>query len=205
MKKCTIALIFTCVSLHAFAQSQAEAYIKEAQEFLAKKDYKQAQLSLQDAINDINNLLAKQVADLFPAEINGLKADGDATTNSAGMGMLGGGMQIEKKYRNDAKKQDAEVQIIANSPMLANLNMFLTNPAMMGSEYKSVRVGTNRAILKSSMEDGDGGKKIRATEIQLPLGQTLITIHTNGLASEQEELAFANKLDLEKIKAALGN
>jgi hypothetical protein len=205
MKKCTIALIFTCVSLHAFAQSQAEAYIKEAQEFLAKKDYKQAQLSLQDAINDINNLLAKQVADLFPAEINGLKADGDATTNSAGMGMLGGGMQIEKKYRNDAKKQEADVQIIANSPMLANLNMFLTNPAMMGSEYKSVRVGTNRAILKSSMEDGDGGKKIRTTEIQLPLGQTLITIHTNGLASEQEELAFANKLDLEKIKAALGN
>jgi len=205
MKKCTIALIFTCVSLHAFAQSQAEAYIKEAQEFLAKKDYKQAQLSLQDAINDINNLLAKQVADLFPAEINGLKADGDATTNSAGMGMLGGGMQIEKKYRNDAKKQEADVQIIANSPMLANLNMFLTNPAMMGQEYKSVRVGTNRAILKSSMEDGDGGKKIRATEIQLPLGQTLITIHTNGLASEQEELAFANKLDLEKIKAALGN
>jgi len=205
MKKCTIALIFICVSLHAFAQSQAETYIKEAQAFLAKKDYKQAQLSLQDAINDINNLLAKQVADLFPAEINGLKADGDATTNSAGMGMLGGGMQIEKKYRNDAKKQDAEVQIIANSPMLANLNMFMTNPAMMGQEYKSVRVGTNRAILKSSMEDGDGGKKIRATEIQLPIGQTLITIHTNGLASEQEELAFANKLDLEKIKAALGN
>lgn len=205
MKKCTIALIFTCISLHAFAQSQAETYIKEAQEFLAKKDYKQAQLSLQDAINDINNLLAKQVADLFPAEINGLKADGDATTNSGGMGMLGGGMQIEKKYRNDAKKQDAEVQIIANSPMLANLNMFMTNPAMMGQEYKSVRVGTNRAILKSSTEDSDDGKKIRATEIQLPLGQTLITIHTNGLASEQEELAFANKLDLEKIKAALGN
>lgn len=81
----------------------------------------------------------------------------------------------------------------------------MTNPTMMGQEYKSVRVGTNRAILKSSMEDGDGGKKIRATEIKLPLGQTLITIHTNGLASEQEELAFANKLDLEKIKAALGN
>jgi hypothetical protein len=83
--------------------------------------------------------------------------------------------------------------------------MFLTNPSMMGKEYKSVRVGTNRAILKSELEDGNNGKKIRSTEIQLPLGQTLITIRTNGFATEQDELAFANKLDLEKIKTALGN
>ena len=205
MKKIAFFLLLCGACLQATAQTQIDTYIKEAQGFLAKKDYKQAQLSLQDALNEINNLLANSVADLFPAEINGLKAEGDAETNSAGMGMLGGGMQISKKYRNEATKQDAEIQIIANSPMLGSLNMFLTNPSMMGKEYKSVRVGTNRAILKSEMEDGNNGKKMRSTEIQLPLGQTLITIRTNGFATEQDELAFANKLDLEKIKTALGN
>jgi hypothetical protein len=205
MKKLAFFLLFSCMYLQLSAQNQIDTYIKEAQGYLVKKDYKQAQLSLQDALNEINNLLAKQVGDLFPAEINGLKADGDAETSAAAMGMMGGGMQISKKYRNDATKQDAEIQIMANSPLLASLNMFLTNPSMMGKEYKSARVGSNRAILKSEMEDGDNGKKIRSTEIQLPLGQTLILIHTNGFATEQDELAFANKLDLEKIRAALGN
>jgi hypothetical protein len=31
--------------------------------------------------------------------------------------------------------------------------MYLNNPAMMGSGYKSVQVGSQRAILKSEMED----------------------------------------------------
>lgn len=204
MKKiafCTLAIL---LCLQANAQSQAEAYIKEAQEYLAKKDYKQAQLSLQDAINDINTLLAKQVAESLPAEINGLKKDGEAEVNTAAMGLMGGGMQIIQRYSNPKNEDnDAEVQIIANSPMLAAMNMYITNPGMMGSEYKSVRVGTTRAILKSETED-DGDKKVRNTEIQVPLSQTLITINAKGFATEKDELDFATKLDLAKIKTALG-
>jgi len=191
-------------------QSQAETFIKEAQDFLAKKDYKQAQLSLQDAINDINNLLAADIAKSLPAEINGLKADGDGEINGAGMGMMGGGFSITKKYTNAAvKENDAEVQIMANSPLLSSMNMYLSNPSMMGPEYKSVRVGgTQRAILKTeqqdSYDDKGNSKKIRSTEIQIPLSQTLITLHLNGFATEQDELAFAGKLDLAKLKTALG-
>lgn len=200
-------LFILALALQVSAQTQAETYIKEAQGYLAKKEYKQAQLSLQDAINDINNLVAQQVAEILPKEINGLKAEGDGDVSTAGMGMMGGGMQIAKRYRNQAVSgQDAEVQILANSPMLATMNMYLTNPSMLGSGYKSVRVGTNRAILKSDVqESGEGdGKKTRSTEIQIPLGQTLITVRTNGLASEQDELAFANKIGLDKIRIALG-
>lgn len=39
---------------------------------------------------------------------------------------------------------------------------------------------------------------------RIPMGQTLINIRTNGFATEQDELAFANKLELDKIKTALG-
>lgn len=205
MKKTIFFLFVALIGLSATGQSQAEAFIKEAQDFLAKKEYKQAQLSLQDAINDINMLLAKQVAEMLPAEINGLKAEGDGEVSAAGMGMMGGGMQITKRYRNETKPEnDAEVQIIANSPMLATMNMYLTNPAMLGPEYKSVRVGTTRAILKTDLQDGENDAKIRSTEIQIPMGQTMITIQANGFATEQDELSFAAKLDLEKIRTALG-
>ncbi|MCC6414153.1 MAG: hypothetical protein IT270_21060 [Saprospiraceae bacterium] len=204
MKNIALFALVLFISLQVTAQSQAEAYIKEAQDFLVKKDYKQAHLSLQDAINDINTLLAKQVAESLPADINGLKKDGDSEVNTAAMGMIGGGMQISQRYSNPKNEDnDAEVQIIANSPMLAAMNMYITNPGMMGSEYKSVRVGTTRAILKSETED-DGGKKVRNTEIQIPLTQTLITIQANGFATEKDELDFATKLDLAKIKTALG-
>jgi len=205
MKRIVFFLFIASIGLRATGQSQAEAFIKEAQDFLAKKEYKQAQLSLQDAINDINMLVAQQVAGLLPAEINGLKAEGDGEVSAAGMGMMGGGMQITKRYRNETKPEnDAEVQIIANSPMLATMNMYLTNPAMLGAGYKSVRVGSIRAISKTDLQDGDNDTKIRSTEIQIPMGQTMITIQANGFATEQDELSFANKLELEKIRTALG-
>jgi hypothetical protein len=205
MKKTIFFLFVALIGLSVNGQSQAESFIKEAQDFLAKKEYKQAQLSLQDAINDINMLVAQQVAGLLPAEIDGLKTDGDSQVSAAGMGMMGGGMQITKRYRNETKPDnDAEVQIIANSPMIATMSMYLTNPAMLGSGYKSVRVGTTRAILKTDLQDGENDAKIRSTEIQIPMGQTMITIQANGFATEQDELSFANKLELEKIRAALG-
>lgn len=206
MKKIIFFLLAALIGLRVTGQSQAETFIKEAQDFLVKKDYKQAQLSLQDAINDINTMLAKQVAESLPAEINGLKAEGEGEVGGSGMGMIGGGMQITKRYRNEAKPENkAEVQIIANSPLLSAMNMYLTNPSMAGAGYKSVRVGTTRAILKSDLQDSDNGTKARSTEIQIPLGQTLITINANGFANEQDELSFANKLDLEKIRTALGD
>jgi hypothetical protein len=209
MKTTFILAIAMFCTIPFSAHSQADAFIKEAQQFLTEKKYKEAVLSLQDAINDINSLIAVQIGEAMPAEINGLKANGDASINSAGMGMLGGGMGITKNYAHPTRKENsAEVNILANSPMLASINMFMSNPAMMGEGYKSARVGTRRAILKSETEDyyGDDGnsKPIRSTELQIPLSQTLISLNLKGFASEQEELAFANKLDIEKLADLLG-
>ena len=209
MKYIILFIMVLGASGHLTAQSQAETYIKEAQAYLASKDYRQAQMSLQDAINDLNNILAQQISEALPNEINGLKATGDNSINTAAMGIMGGGMQISKTYRHDSKKEnDADVQIIANSPMLGAINMYMTNPAMMGQGAKSVRVGTRRAILKSEMSDfyADNGSsmQIRSTEIQIPLTQTLITLNLRGFASEADELAFAGKLDIEKLRIALG-
>lgn len=209
MKTILLSVLIAFTGFHLSAQSQADAFIKEAQAFLVQKNYKQAQMSLQDAINDLNNILATQIAESLPIEINGLKSTGDDNVNAAGMGMMGGGMTISKNYQHPTKMENtAELLILANSPMMATINMYMTNPAMLGQGYKSVRVGTRRAILKNEMEDytDDKGvsKQIRSSELQIPLTQTLITINMKGFATEADELAFANKLDIEKIKTALG-
>ncbi|MDZ4706899.1 MAG: hypothetical protein SH818_00740 [Saprospiraceae bacterium] len=202
--------LFLCVGIKGFSQQQVDALIKEAQGFLAQKNYKQAQMSLQDAVNELNTILAKQLAEALPKEIAGLKSvDGEASVNVGAMGMMGGGMQITKTYRNEAKKlNEAEIMIMANAPMLSSLNMFLTNPAMLGQGQKSVRIGTRRAIMKTEMEDTYDDKgasiKIMINEVQVPLSQTLITFRLRAFLSEQDAIAFINKFDIEKIKNLLG-
>jgi len=209
MKTNILILILFALSFKAIGQSQADTYIKEAQAYLAKKEYKQAQLSLQDAINDLNNILSQQIAESLPLEINGLKASGDSDVNPGAMGMMGGGMMISKRYVNPSKKEnDADVQIISNSPMMSAMTMYLSNPSMMGQGYKSIRIGSRRAIMKTETQDfyDDNGnsKPIRSSEIQIPLTQTLITLNLRGFANEADEIAFATKLDIEKLRVALG-
>jgi hypothetical protein len=53
-------------------------------------------------------------------------------------------------------------------------------------------------------DDSGASKQIRSTELQIPLTQTLITINLKGFATEADELAFAGKLDIEKLRVALG-
>lgn len=209
MKNLLLLATLTLAGVTATAQDQINAFITEAQNYLAQKDYKMAQLSLQDAINEINTLMAGQIGDALPDEINGLKSTGEESANNAGMAFMGGGTAVSKRYEHPAKQENtADVSIITNSPMLATLNMFMGNPSMMGQEYKSVRVGTRRAIMKSETEDyymdNGSSKQIRSSELQIPLSQTLITLNLRGFASEQEELAFAAKLDIEKLRTMLG-
>ena len=54
----SILLLFTVslLCLRTSGQGQIETFMDEAKQYLAQEDYKQAQLSLQDAINEINNL-----------------------------------------------------------------------------------------------------------------------------------------------------
>lgn len=208
MKNLLFVCAFVFVAGTGFSQDPIDTYIKEAQTFITQKNYKQAQLSLQDAINEINNILAKQIAEALPAEINGLKATGEGEITNAGA-VMGMGMQISRSYQHPSKPENsAEIMIMANAPMLNALNMYITNPSMLGQGNKSIRIGTKRAIMKTEMEeftdDKGTSKQIRVSEIQVPLNQTLFNIKTRGFASEQEELAFAGKLDLDKFRELLG-
>src|SRR5215470_9031573 len=104
MKSHLLFLFTFLISLNVMGQDQVLSYIKEAEDFIAKKDYKQAQLSLQDAVNNINILLAQDIAKSLPPEINGLKADGDGDVNTGAMGMVGGGFTISKRYQHPTNK-----------------------------------------------------------------------------------------------------
>lgn len=193
-----------------FAQGQAETYINEALNNVKAKQYKAAQLSLQDAINEINSYIAQEVLAQLPAEIDGLKAQiSDDQSNSAAMAFMGGGTTITRKYEGADSRKNAEVSIVANSPLVGTMTALMGNPMMSNSaNQKSIRVGTRRGILKKDInteyDDNGTEKQVTNYELQVILGQTLVTVKGQGFETEQAFTAFYQKIDFEKIAKTLG-
>jgi cellobiose-specific phosphotransferase system component IIA len=75
MKKNLVIICLSLLTCSLFAQGNAETYAKEALDFIKAKNYKAAQTSLQDAINELNNAISKEALAAMPLEITGLKAD----------------------------------------------------------------------------------------------------------------------------------
>ena len=210
MKKLLLFTAFGLACTGLFAQGQAETYINEALGHVKTKEYKAAQLSLQDAINEINSFIAQEVLNQLPTEINGLKAQvGDDQSNSAGMAFMGGGTAITRKYEGANSSNNAEVNIVANSPLVGSMTALMGNPMMGNSaNQKSIRVGTRRAMLKKDIEseydENNNEKQVTNFELQVILGQTLVTVKGRGFETEQAFTAFYQKIDFEKIAKTLG-
>ncbi len=210
MKKLLLSALLGVFSMSLFAQGQAETYINEALNNVKAKQYKAAQLSLQDAINEINSYIAQEVLAQLPAEIDGLKAQiSDDQSNSAAMAFMGGGTTITRKYEGVDSRKNAEVSIVANSPLVGTMTALMGNPMMSNSaNQKSIRVGTRRGILKKDInteyDDNGTEKQVTNYELQVILGQTLVTVKGQGFETEQAFTAFYQKIDFEKIAKTLG-
>lgn len=210
MKKLLLSAVLGMFSMSLFAQGQAETYINEALNNVKAKQYKAAQLSLQDAINEINSYIAQEVLAQLPAEIDGLKAQiSDDQSNSAAMAFMGGGTTITRKYEGADSRKNAEVSIVANSPLVGTMTALMGNPMMSNSaNQKSIRVGTRRGILKKDInteyDDNGTEKQVTNYELQVILGQTLVTVKGQGFETEQAFTAFYQKIDFEKIAKTLG-
>ncbi len=210
MKKLLLSAVLGMFSMSLFAQGQAETYINEALNNVKAKQYKAAQLSLQDAINEINSYIAQEVLAQLPAEIDGLKAQiSDDQSNSAAMAFMGGGTTITRKYEGADSRKNAEVSIVANSPLVGTMTALMGNPMMSNSaNQKSIRVGTRRGILKKDInteyDDNGAEKQVTNYELQVILGQTLVTVKGQGFETEQAFTTFYQKIDFEKIAKTLG-
>lgn len=210
MRKLLLSMGLVAMSITLFGQGQAETYINEALNHVKAKDYKAAQLSLQDAINEINSYIAQEVLTQLPMEINGYKAQtDDDQSNSAGMAFMGGGTTITRTYSGATNKDNVEINIMANSPLVSSMTALMGNPMMMnGANQKTIRIGSRRAILNkktdTEYDENENEKQVTNFELQVILGQTLVTVKGEGFANEQAFTAFYQKIDFEKIAKTLG-
>ena len=119
----------------------------------------------------------------MPAPLPGWEAD-EAQSSSAGAALFGGGLQASRTYNKD--DHYIEVEIVGDSPMLSQMMVVMTNPALAGSMGKSVKIGKQRGI-----QDENG-------KIMLIINNRFM-VSVEGDAEQADKLAYAEAVKLEAL------
>lgn len=163
------------------------------------KLYEEGKLSqsmeeLNFALAQMRQKKAESLTAIFPEAPSGWKAE-KAVTESAGAGLMGGGISASRKYREDGDKGKAKLEIMTDSPLIQSMAMMLSNPMFLqgGKNGKLVRIKGQKGILK------DNGKR---AELQMLIDNTILL---RAEANKTEKAAdivqeLTKNLDMDKLR-----
>ncbi len=187
--------ILTSLMIVSFSNfSTADDVVETLQE--AIKSYENAEYSL--AVEDINYALqliqqkkGQGLESYLPEPLTGWNAK-KAKSQTAGAGMMGGGIMTSRKYTKGSSK--VEIEIITDSPMMQGMMGIFTNPMFATADGgKLERINREKAIVKYD-EDKEKG------EISLAIGKRFF-IKVEGHKVTLDELkAYAKSIDFRKLK-----
>lgn len=175
----------------ALSAEEVKDAIQEALKAYEAGDLAEAKFSLDTASQLIGAMRAKELAAVLPAAFDGWEAEDGSDADAAGMGAAmaifgGGGASASREYVKTKGGETVSVMVILDSPMVMQFSGILANPQMAASMGKPVRFGRHRGV---QMEGG---------EIQIVVAnRALVTI--DGSASVAEKLAYAEKIEFDKI------
>ncbi len=161
----------------------------------ALKSYESGEFST--AVEDLNYALelikqkkSEGLQTYLPEPLEGWTAK-DATSQTAGAGMFGGGLATERTYKKDKSK--VKVQIMADSPVLQGMMGLFTNPMFATSDGgKLERINRQKAIVKYDKEREKGDIKIVVAK------RFMITVEGTKV-SREDLVAYAKAIDYKKI------
>ena len=198
MKKILIKslTILTLLTTSTLVADEVTDQINEGLKAYEEKDYKGAIEELKFALAQIEELKKKENNKLLPEPLDGWtfkesKDDGGAVI----MAMFGGGSSMKGTY--EKKDERVDVEIVANSPLIAMVNMAITNPAIISNDpdTKLYRYKRIKGIKKKEKE---------SVEITLVLaGQIMIKLTGKKLKDEKVLEKYLDEMDMKKIKEEL--
>lgn len=161
--------------------------IEEARRAYQANDLAAAKAALDVASQLIAQRSASGLARFLPAPPTGWTAD-EAETDASAAAMFGGGLIAKRRYSNG--QRDVTVQVLVNSPVIAQLSPLFGNAQLLGAMGRVFRFKGKTAVLG---RDGN---------IQLLLGRTLVIVEGSG--TEAEKRALLDRLDIAAIEAFSG-
>lgn len=196
MKKYSILTVILFLAIAVKAQDFSKD-IADAKSSYSSGKLADAHFSLEQAIQEIDMIVGKEVLKLLPGKMNDAASVATQDQVAANVGFVGA--TVHRSYGATG----SQVEIISNSPLIASLNAFLNMPFVGGMMRNSTTKVVKIQGYKSRLEkqgDNENGKP--NYQLQIPFKSALITITANGM-DENSVLAFANTIPLDKISALI--
>ncbi len=125
----------------------------------------------------------------LPDALDGWKAE-EATSETAGSGMLGGGTTLSRTYTKDKSK--VVIEIVTDSPLLSGLGSMFSNP-MFSSGGKLKRINREKAMINYD-------KKREAGDISLMIDKRFMVTVKGSHVSEDELIEYTRAIDFKALK-----
>jgi len=197
MKKYSILILILSFTVSVNAQDFAKD-IADAKSSYSAGKLADAHFSLEQAIQEIDMIVGKEVLKLLPAKMNDQASVEKNDQVTANVGFVGA--TVHRSYGDTTGSQ---VEIISNSPLIASLNSFLNMPLVGGMMRNSTTKVVKIQGYKSRLEkQGDNANGKPNYQLQIPFKSALITITANGM-DENAVMSFANSIPLDKIAALI--
>jgi hypothetical protein len=175
----------------AFADDVTDA-IDEAMQYYQDGKYSDAMTSLNYASQLIGQKKGGDLQSFLPQPLDGWEAE-EATSQSMGAAMLGGGISAERQYNKGSSS--VRIQIVTDSPMLQSMMMMFGNPMLAGADGgKLEKIAGEKAIVKYNAADKSGDIKL------VIANRFLVTLDGND-ASLEDLKAYASTIDYKKLAA----
>ena len=197
MKKLLAGVFIPVICMSVVAQAdEITDQIKTALTAYEDKDYRTAVDELKFVTAQLEKLKSEQNQKLLPEPLKGWKIEeSNNADNQMAMAMMGGGTSMRGTYLRD--KEVVEIEILANSPLMAMMTMMINNPAMMAADNK---IKPFRYKKSKGMKKTEG----KTTEITLLLaGQIMIKVTGENLKDDTVLKDYLDAIDMGKLKEAL--
>ncbi|MBT1701552.1 hypothetical protein KK083_31960 [Fulvivirgaceae bacterium PWU4] len=157
-------------------------------------DLENARFAMQQAMNDIDMAIGREVLKLLPAKMDAMTSNAKNDNVTANTGLTG--VLIHRDYGTGAKT--CNLDIMGNSPLVASLNAILAIPFMGNSgdgTQKIIKVDGYKGILQKTV-DSETNKTDYT--LQIPLNSTLLTLAVPN-STEAEVTKLAGTIPVQQI------
>ena len=191
-----LAVILTCAT--TVAADEVTDQMDAARKAYDAGDLRTAVDSLNFAVASIKELESARLLKLLPEPLAGWQAD-PAESENAGIASVIAGVNLKRRYfRPDGA--EVTLSVMADSPLLPMLTMFLSSPFMMQADpgTKPYTLKGQRGITKYDSKTGE-------YETSLIIGnRLLIQAKGHGLSDGNAVQQYMEALDVGAIQKAFG-
>ncbi|MEP6683758.1 MAG: hypothetical protein ABJA35_10880 [Parafilimonas sp.] len=191
-----IILISMFITTAVFSQNFTTD-IATAKTSYSSGNLEDAHFALQQAMQEIDIIIGKQVISLLPANMGNFVANTKDDNVMSNVGFMGSTI-----HRTWGQNDSVDVSIIGNSPLITTLNVFLNTPLLGGMMSN----GNNKIIkiqgYKGQLTKSDEGNGQFNYTIQIPLASSLVTFTAKN-TTDTQITTWANTLPLQQIAKLL--